>query len=68
MAPEHYRRRRGILDVLAEQLRTVGGLEPDLFQRQATAGFPVLILPRVWMVYEELIEDAHRVLLRRTTT
>jgi hypothetical protein len=46
-------------NVPTEQLRTVPRLKPNLFKRQPTAGFPILILPGLWVIDEELIEQAH---------
>ena len=68
MAPEYDRTICLRLYVPAKQLRPIGCCEPDIFQRQTTAGFPVLIHPRLGMVDEELVKDAHRALLRKTAT
>ena len=35
-------------------------LKPHILKRQPTESSPVSILPRLWMIDEELIKDAHR--------
>jgi hypothetical protein len=58
MTQEHDCRRRGIHGIPSEQSCPISSLKPTILKRQPTAGFPVLIHPRLWMVDEELVEKA----------
>ena len=63
VAPEYDRTIRLRLNVPPKEARPIGSLKPNLFKRQPTEGFPVLILPRVWMIDKELVKDADSGLL-----
>jgi hypothetical protein len=63
VAPEYDRTICLRLNVPTEQPRSISSLKPHIFQRQATADFPVVISPRLGMVDEELIKNADSGLL-----
>ncbi len=49
-------------DVPTERSRPISSLKPNLFERKSTEPRPVLILPELGIIDEELIQKAHDVL------
>src|SRR5688572_18108049 len=65
MAPQNHTTRRRRFDIPPEEACPIGSLKPDLFKRQPAEPSPVSILPRLGMIDEELVKNAHRVISRK---
>src|ERR1041384_6944708 len=66
MAPEHNRTICLHVHIPTEQPHPIGGLKPHIFERQSTNPSPVPILPRLRMIDEVLVKDAHEKVMTLT--